>query len=203
MTLQGYITAEVTYSTVHAHHKVFAWSCATLVMHSLGHAHIHVQYACKSSTVKALATATSCLHWGSIMIMLCAVILWLLHAISWLLLWLLCGPGERLCLWPLCQPGENKCICTSHRSLSLPASQLELCLPWVQQTVQTFWTTRQLTSWKGSAICFFTNQCRKLLLRTQLACHSVILVRDFGFGKQSKPEGLIHLDYKTLFLTQS
>ena len=171
-----------------------------ITRYSLSHAHIHVQYACKCSTGKALATAASRLHLGSIMTMLCAVILWLLHAILWLLLWLLCGPGERLCLWP---GGENKCVCTSHRSLSLSASQLELCLPWVQQTVQTFWTARQLTSWKGSAICFFTNQCRKLLLRAQLSCHSVILVRNFGFGKQSKPEGLIHLEYKTLFLTQS
>ena len=163
-----------------------------------------VQYACKNFPVKALAITASRLHWGSIMIMLCEVILWLLYAVLWLLLWLLCEPGERLCLWPLCQPGENKRVCSSYSSLSLPpAPQREPCLPWVQQTVQTFWTARQLAPWKGSAICSFTNQCRQLLLRTQLACHSAILVRDFGFGKQSKPEGAIYPDYKTLFLTQN
>ena len=163
-----------------------------------------VQYACKNFTVKALATTASRLHWGSIMIMLCEVILWLLYAMLWLLLWLLCEPGERLYLWPLCQPGENKRVCSSYSFLSLPpAAQREPCLPWVQQTVQTFWTARQLAPWKRSAICSFTNQCRQLLLRTQLACHSAILVRDFGFGEQSKPEGAIYLDYKTLFLTQN
>lgn len=163
-----------------------------------------VQYVCKNLTVKALATTASRLHWGSIMVMLREVILWLLYAVLWLLLWLLREPGERLSLWPLCQPGENKRVCSSYSILSLPpASQLEPCITWVQQTVQTFWTARQLASWKGSAICSFTNQCRKLLLRTQLVCHRVILVRDFGFGKQSKPEGMIYLDYKTLFLTQN
>ena len=30
MTLHGYVTAEVTYNTVHVHHKVLAWSQAIL-----------------------------------------------------------------------------------------------------------------------------------------------------------------------------
>ena len=112
-----------------------------------------VQYVCKNLTVKALATTASRLHWGSIMVMLREVILWLLYAVLWLLLWLLREPGERLSLWPLCQPGENKRVCSSYSILSLPpASQLEPCITWVQQTVQTFWTARQLASWKGSAI---------------------------------------------------
>ena len=39
-------------------------------------------------------------------------------------------------LWLPCQPGENIHVCTSYGSSSLlPASYLEPCLPWIQQTV--------------------------------------------------------------------
>lgn len=76
--------------------------------------------------VKALATTASRLHWGSIMVMLREVILWLLYAM--LLLWLLCEPGERLSWWPLCQPGENKRVSkvptASESSSSLSARAL-------------------------------------------------------------------------------
>lgn len=43
-----------------------------------------------------------------------------------------------LLLPPLCQPGKNKSVCSSYSSLNLlPASDLTLCLPWVQPTVCT------------------------------------------------------------------
>lgn len=43
-----------------------------------------------------------------------------------------------LLLPPLCQPGENQRVCSSYSSLNfLPASDLALCLPWVQRTVRT------------------------------------------------------------------
>ena len=48
-----------------------------------------VQYACKSSTMKALAAMALGLHWSGIMVMLYEVMLWLL-------LWLLHQPWERL-----------------------------------------------------------------------------------------------------------
>ena len=32
MTLHGYVTAEVTYSTVHGHHDVLSWPGATFVL---------------------------------------------------------------------------------------------------------------------------------------------------------------------------
>ena len=44
----------------------------------------------------------------------------------------------RLLLLPLCQPGENKRVCSCYSSLYLlPASDLVLCLPWLQRTVCT------------------------------------------------------------------
>ena len=59
-----------------------------------------VQYTCMSF-MKALAPATLGLHWSSIKVMLCDVMLWLRYGyilvMLWLLLWLLCQPGERLC----------------------------------------------------------------------------------------------------------
>ena len=32
MTLHDYVTAEITYSTVHAHHEVLAWTQSTFVI---------------------------------------------------------------------------------------------------------------------------------------------------------------------------
>ena len=84
-----YVTAEITYSTVHAHHAVFAGSQALCSTQSM------------SFVMKALAPATLGLHWSNIMVMLCEVMLWLRYGcilvMLWLLLWLLCQPGERLC----------------------------------------------------------------------------------------------------------
>ena len=61
------------------------------------------------------------------------------------MLWLL------LCL--LCQPGKDKCVCSSYLSSSLlPAFYFVLCLPWVQQTVQTVWILRRLALSVASAI---------------------------------------------------
>lgn len=67
MTLHGYVTGEITCSTVHAHPKVLAWSWAT------------VWYICMSFTVQALAVAAPGLHWSSIMVMSYKVMLWLCH----------------------------------------------------------------------------------------------------------------------------
>ena len=74
MTLPGCVMAEIAYSTEHAHREVLAWLQVTLCWH-----------ACLSFTMKALAAAALGLHWSNIMVML------------WLLLWLLCQPGEGLC----------------------------------------------------------------------------------------------------------
>ena len=78
--------------------------------------------------------------------------------ITWILLWILCQPGERLCavilcyvnllLVLLCQPEKNKRVCCSYGSLNLlPAFYFMPCLPWVQWTAQTWDTVRQLASW--------------------------------------------------------
>ena len=60
-----------------------------------------VQYACMSFTTKALATTALGLHGSDIMGMLHEIILWLrcgyIMVMLWLLLWLLCQAGERLC----------------------------------------------------------------------------------------------------------
>ena len=74
MTLPGCVMAEIAYSTEHAHREVLAWLQVTLCWH-----------ACLSFTMKALAAAALGLHWSNIMVML------------WLLLWLLCQLGERMC----------------------------------------------------------------------------------------------------------
>ena len=51
------------------------------------------------------------------------------------------------------QSGKNKFVCNSFSSSNLlPASYLAPCLPWVQQTVQRVWTTRQLASPTESAV---------------------------------------------------
>ena len=109
-----------------------------------------VPFPCRGFTMKALAAAALGLHWSDIMVMLSEVMLWLHYGyvmvMLWLLLWLLCQPGERL-LWLPCQLGENKWVCSSYSSLSLLASQIAPCLPWVQQTMQILWTgsVRQLS----------------------------------------------------------
>ena len=58
-------------------------------------------YACVSSTMKALASAESGLHWSGIMVMLYEVMLCLCYGYTmvmlWLLLRLLHQPGETLC----------------------------------------------------------------------------------------------------------
>ena len=88
MTLHGYVTGEITCSTVHAHPKVLAWSRAT------------VWYICMSFTVQALAVAAPGLHWSSIMVMSYKVMLWLCHGYFMVmlqpLLWLLHLPEEML-----------------------------------------------------------------------------------------------------------
>ena len=90
MALRSYVTAEITSSTAHTRHKVFTWSTGYLV-----------QYACMSFTMKALATTALGLHGSDIMGMLHEVTSWLhcgyIMVMLWLLLWLLCQAGERLC----------------------------------------------------------------------------------------------------------
>ena len=45
---------------------------------------------------------------------------------------------REIVLWLPWQSGENKRVCSSYSSLNLlPASDLPLCLPWVQRTVCT------------------------------------------------------------------
>ena len=80
-----YVTAEITYSTVHAHHAVFAGSQALCSTQSM------------SFVMKALAPATLGLHWSNIMVMLYEVLLCLCHGYIMVMSWLLCQPGERLC----------------------------------------------------------------------------------------------------------
>lgn len=71
----------------------------------------------------------------------------------WLLLHGLCQAAQSCVMADMTHPGENKCVWSSYGSSSpLPAFLLTLCLPWVQQTVCTVWTVRQLASWAGSAI---------------------------------------------------
>ena len=61
--------------------------------------------------MKALAAAALGLHWSNIMVMVREVMLWLYYGCAMVILWLL--------LWLLCQPGENKCVFSSYSSLSL------------------------------------------------------------------------------------
>ena len=79
------------------------------------------------------------LHWSDIAIVLPEAMLWLCYGYVTGMLWLL----PQL----LHQPRENKCVCGSSGSSSLlPASQVESCLAWVQRTLWTVQTARQLAS---------------------------------------------------------
>ena len=80
------VTGEITYSTVHVYHKILDWSqatlCSTPVWASLWKPWLllHQGYTGAISWV-----CYTRLCYGSVMVML------------WLLLWLLCQSGERLC----------------------------------------------------------------------------------------------------------
>ena len=91
-----YVTADFIYNTVHTCHKILTWSQGTHLVMSC-----FVQYTSKSFTTKALAATALGLHWNGIMVMLYEVMSWLCYCYImvtlWVLLWLLCQPGERLC----------------------------------------------------------------------------------------------------------
>ena len=102
MTLQGCVAADITYTTVHAHHELLARSrtvsCGVLVW---------------ASSWKPWLL----LHRGST------------EATSWLCYMKLCRGSLMVMLWLLCQPGENKCVFSSLWVLVSASSLLAHALP--------------------------------------------------------------------------
>lgn len=71
MTLHGYVTADITYSTVHVDFEVLTLSWAIL------------KYNCMSFTMKALSIAALGLQWNDIMVMLWKVCYGSIMAMLW------------------------------------------------------------------------------------------------------------------------
>lgn len=122
----GHGTAEITYSTARACHEVPACSRDAVCSSRCG---LHRE---------SPGCSARGLHWGDIAILLPGAMLWLCYGSVTGMLWLL---PQR------CASQENKCVCGSSGSASLvPASQVESCLAWLQRTLWTVRTARQLAS---------------------------------------------------------
>ena len=123
VTLEGYVTAQITYSTEHTHHKVLAWSWATVYGMPVWRSPwkpwllLHWCYICVTSWLCYMS-----LCYGFVMITL-----WFMLR---LLLWLLHQSGERLCYG--CGASQEKINMSAvPMPLGVSFQPLSLCLAYL------------------------------------------------------------------------
>ena len=115
------------------------------------------QHTCMSVTRKDLAAAAPGLPWSAIVIMSYEVMLWLCYGcvmvMSWLLLWLVQQPVQRLC-YGCCANQKRRNISAVLTAPHIFFQPLSPCLAYhgFSEWCAQWDTTRQLALWSGSAI---------------------------------------------------
>ena len=127
MTLYGYETAEITYSSVHVHHELPAWSLATLCGMPVW-----------ASPLTALAAAASGLHWCDIMAMLYEVMLWLRY--GYVMANATATESGRSMAWHDCHASQERINTSAVPRTPCVFQPLSWALPTLDSAVWSVWT---------------------------------------------------------------